>query len=83
MQGYANDVRTQTGADFVVMMTPAGVRYTHPDPTQIGQQYLGSRDAALAGGIGVETYTGTLGPSVRAIVPVTATARSSRWSRSG
>ena len=70
MQGYADEVRAQTGADFVVVMTPAGVRYTHPDPTQIGQEYLGNRDAALAGGTGVETYTGTLGPSVRAIVPV-------------
>ena len=70
MQGFAEDVRAQTNADFVVVMTPGGIRYTHPDPTQIGQEYLGSRDAALAGGIGVETYTGTLGPSVRAIVPV-------------
>ena len=70
MQGYAEDVRIQTAADFVVVMTPAGLRYTHPDPTQIGQQYRGSRDAALAGGVGIETYTGTLGPSIRAIVPV-------------
>jgi two-component system CitB family sensor kinase len=71
MQPYAEDVRRQTGADFVVVMAPDGTRYTHPDPTQIGQQYRGTRDAALAGGIGVETYTGTLGPSIRAIVPVT------------
>ena len=70
MQGYADDVRAATGADFVVVMTPAGIRYTHPDPAQIGQEYLGSRDAALAGGVGIETYTGTLGPSIRAIVPV-------------
>ena len=70
MQAYAEDVRTQTGADFVVVMSPDGIRYTHPDPAQIGQEYLGSRDAALAGGIGIETYTGTLGPSIRAIVPV-------------
>ena len=70
MQGYAESVRQQTGADFVVVMRPDGTRYTHPDTAQIGQQYLGNRDAALAGGTGVETYTGTLGPSVRAIVPV-------------
>ena len=71
MQPYAEAVRQQTGADFVVVMTPDGTRFTHPDPTQIGQQYRGTRDAALAGGVGVETYTGTLGPSIRAIVPVT------------
>ncbi len=70
MQQYALDVQRQTNADFVVVMRPDGIRYTHPDPTQIGQEYRGSRDAALAGGTGIETYTGTLGPSVRAIVPV-------------
>ncbi len=70
LEPYAEEVRRRTGADFVVIMRPDGIRYTHPDPTQIGRPYLGSRDVALAGGIGVETYTGTLGPSVRAIVPV-------------
>ncbi len=72
MQPYAEQVAQATDADFVVVMTPDGVRYTHPDPDQIGQTYLGNRDAALAGGTGIETYTGTLGPSVRAIVPVRA-----------
>ncbi|MET0865494.1 MAG: sensor histidine kinase [Nakamurella sp.] len=70
MQQFAEDVRVRTNADFVVVMAPDGTRYTHPDPAQIGQQYLGNREIALAGGIGTETYTGTLGPSVRAIVPV-------------
>jgi len=70
IQPFATAVGTSTGADFVVIMTPDGVRYTHPDPTQVGGTYLGSRDAALAGRVGIETYTGTLGPSVRAIAPV-------------
>lgn len=70
IQPFATAVGASTDADFVVIMTPEGVRYTHPDPTQIGGTYLGSRDAALAGQVGVETYTGTLGPSVRAIAPV-------------
>lgn len=70
MGSYAEAVRSSTGADFVVVMTPAGIRYTHPDPAQIGQEYLGNRDQALAGRTAVETYTGTLGPSVRAIAPV-------------
>ena len=72
MEGYATDVKNATGADFVVIMTPAGIRFTHPNLDEIGKQYQGSRDAALAGGVGVETYTGTLGPSVRAIVPIKA-----------
>ncbi|MET0965942.1 MAG: sensor histidine kinase [Nakamurella sp.] len=75
MQQFAEDVRVRTDADFVVVMAPGGTRYTHPDPTQIGQQYLGNRAEALAGRIGTETYTGTLGPSVRAIVPVLANGK--------
>ena len=71
LQPYAERVRQQTNADFVVVMRPDGVRYTHPDPNEIGQVYRGSRDVALAGGVGLETYTGTLGPSIRAIAPVT------------
>jgi len=70
MQPFAEDVKVRTDADFVVVMARDGTRYTHPDPTQIGQQYLGNRAEALAGRIGTENYTGTLGPSVRAIVPV-------------
>ena len=70
MQQFAEDVRVRTNADFVVVMAPDGTRYTHPDPTQIGKQYLGNREVALSGQIGTENYTGTLGPSVRAIVPV-------------
>ena len=71
LQPYAERVRQQTNADFVVVMRPDGVRYTHPDPNEIGQVYRGSRDVALAGEVGLETYTGTLGPSIRAIAPVT------------
>ena len=72
LQPFALDVGSRTGADFVVVMAPDGTRWTHPDPTQIGRTYLGNRDVALAGGTGTETYVGTLGPSIRAIAPVTA-----------
>jgi len=51
-------------------MSLEGRRFTHPNPAQIGGQFLGHIDGALAGEILTETYTGTLGPSVRAVVPV-------------
>lgn len=70
LQPFVERVRRDTGTSFVVVMATDGTRWTHPDPTQIGRTYIGSRDAALAGGRVVETYTGTLGPSVRAVVPV-------------
>ena len=50
LQPYAEAVQGSTATDFVVIMTPDGIRYTHPDPSQIGGTYLGNRDAALAGG---------------------------------
>jgi sensor histidine kinase regulating citrate/malate metabolism len=71
-QAFAEDVRAQTRTDFVVIMSPRGIRYTHPDPAQIGGQFLGHIAAAVAGGRVVEDYTGTLGPSRRVVVPVLA-----------
>ncbi len=68
-------MRVDSGTDFVVVMSPAGVRYSHPDPDQIGRTFLGHTDAALAGGIVTEEYTGTLGPSSRVVVPVTDAGR--------
>ena len=45
-------------------------RYTHPNPGELGKPYVGSVSQALAGQSHVEDYRGTLGESVRAIVPV-------------
>ncbi|HKH09096.1 MAG TPA: ATP-binding protein, partial [Agromyces sp.] len=70
LQPYALDVMDQAGVDFITIMAPDRTRYTHPDPEQIGQEFLGNIDRALAGEAFTETYTGTLGPSVRAVVPV-------------
>ena len=41
LRRYAEDVRAGTGTDFVVIMSPDGIRYTHPDPSQITQVYHG------------------------------------------
>ncbi|MEV0180415.1 SpoIIE family protein phosphatase [Streptomyces sp. NPDC050625] len=67
---HAEAARKASGVDFVVAMSKNGVRYTHPDPGQIGKPYIGTIGPAANGGTVRETYTGTLGPSVRAVVPV-------------
>lgn len=77
LQPYAERVRIESGTDFVVVMSPEGVRYSHPDPMQIGRIFLGHREDALAGGVVVEEYTGTLGPSTRVVLPVRDSARPS------
>ncbi|MGX1310094.1 GAF domain-containing protein/PAS domain-containing protein/anti-sigma regulatory factor (Ser/Thr protein kinase) [Streptomyces calvus] len=71
LQPRAEAARRAAGVDFIVVMTPQGVRHTHPNPAQIGRQYIGTIGPAAQGGTVRETVTGTLGPSTRAVVPVT------------
>ncbi|MDF3342012.1 ATP-binding protein [Mycolicibacterium septicum] len=70
LQPVTEAVRTSTDIAFITIMAPDGVRFTHTDPTQIGGHYLGTVEPALRGETFSEVYTGTLGPSVRAIAPV-------------
>lgn len=71
LQPYAERVRRVTDTDFVTIMSPTGIRYSHPDPANIGKKFLGHIDEAARGRAITENYSGTLGPSVRAVVPVT------------
>ncbi|MFJ6390170.1 ATP-binding protein [Streptomyces sp. NPDC091972] len=70
LQPYALRVMADTEVDFVTIMSPRGIRWTHPDENQIGKHFLGNTERALKGETFTETYTGTLGASVRAVTPV-------------
>jgi sensor histidine kinase regulating citrate/malate metabolism len=70
LQPVTEAVRTNTDIAFITIMSPDGTRFTHTDPQQIGGHYLGSIEPALRGETFTEVYTGTLGPSIRTIVPV-------------
>ncbi|MFL6001098.1 MAG: ATP-binding protein [Streptomyces sp.] len=70
LQPYALRVMADTEVDFVTIMSPQGIRWTHPDKDQIGKHFLGNTERALRGETFTETYTGTLGASVRAVTPV-------------
>ncbi|WP_396450002.1 ATP-binding protein [Actinomadura sp.] len=70
LQPYAERVRYDTGVDFITIMSPQGIRYTHPNPARIGGHFVGNTAPAVAGRTFTETYTGTLGPSVRTVTPV-------------
>ncbi|MCW7945457.1 histidine kinase [Streptomyces hygroscopicus] len=70
LQPYATQVQRHTGVDFVTIMNPGGIRWTHPNPALIGERFLGNTARALKGESFTETYTGTLGPSVRAVTPI-------------
>lgn len=70
LQPVAQDVVDTTPLDFVTIMRTDGTRITHPDPAQIGGTYLGTIAPAVQGGTVTEEFTGTLGPSVRSVVPI-------------
>ncbi|WP_194236379.1 sensor histidine kinase [Streptomyces acidicola] len=70
LQPYALQVQHDAEVDFVTIMNTDGIRWTHPDPQQIGQHFRGHIEQALRGETRTETYTGTLGASVRAVTPV-------------
>ncbi|MFD5142171.1 ATP-binding protein [Streptomyces sp. NPDC058401] len=75
LQPYAERVRIDAGVDFVTIMAPDGRRWTHPDPMRIGEPFLGNTAPALRGETFSETYTGTLGPSLRVVTPITDDGR--------
>lgn len=70
LQPYAVSVMDSAHLDFITIMDTDGTRYTHRNPEEIGRKFLGSTAEALRGESITETFTGTLGPSVRAVVPV-------------
>lgn len=70
LQPFAMTLMRDTGLDFITIMSPDRTRLTHPDPTQIGKAFRGTIKPALAGESFTETFPGTLGPSVRAVVPI-------------
>lgn len=70
LQPYAEEVRTDTGVDFVVVMALDRTRYSHPNPAMLGREFIGDLGGAPAGEVFTQEYIGTLGPSERAVVPV-------------
>ncbi|KQQ69337.1 ATP-binding protein [Microbacterium sp. Leaf320] len=72
LEPYTLDVIANADLDFVTIMTPEGTRLTHPDVDQIGGVYLGTIPDSPR--TLTEVFTGTLGPSVRTIVPVVASS---------
>ncbi len=70
LQRVATQVRQGTGVLFVVITNERGIRLSHPDPLELGKLVSTEPSAALTGHEEVVQQIGTLGPSVRAKVPV-------------
>ena len=74
LEPYVERVRADTGVDFITVMGLDHIRFTHPNPSRIGERFVGDVGDAPRGGTFTQEYTGTLGPSMRAVVPVRASA---------
>jgi sensor histidine kinase regulating citrate/malate metabolism len=70
IQPYAEEVRVDTGTDFVVVMGLDRTRFSHPTASLVGKRFVGDLGDAPEGGVFTQEYAGTLGASMRSVVPV-------------
>src|SRR5205823_13449815 len=75
IQPIAEAIRRSVGADFVVVANTDGIRYSHPNPENIGKRLSTDPSGALAGDVYVGFQEGTLGRSLRAKVPIVRDAQ--------
>lgn len=70
LQPRAQQLRRRAHVDLVVVFSTQGVRYTHPDPKQVGKHVLGPYKQAFHGTF-TRTITASTGVTVASIAPVT------------
>jgi two-component system, CitB family, sensor histidine kinase CitS len=71
LQPIMENIRMQTGAEFIVIGNTDGVRYAHPDPEKIGLHMVGGDNTrALQGKFYVSKAQGSLGMSIRGKGPI-------------
>lgn len=72
LQPIAEEIRQQTGAEYVVIGNADGIRYTHPLEDRIGKKMVGDdNERALSAGLSyVSEATGSLGPALRGKAPI-------------
>ena len=70
LQPLADLVMETSGVDYVVIADVRGVRATHPEPEERGEPLSTDPSDALSGIEYLGTEEGTLGPTLRAKVPV-------------
>lgn len=81
LQPVVDEVEQDARLDFVTIMRPDGTRVTHPTSSEVGAHYRGTIPDApepLS-----EEFVGSLGASVRTIVPVVVDDRVVGWVSSG
>jgi two-component system CitB family sensor kinase len=75
IQRVTRRIEAATGASFVVVANSKGIRYSHPDPSKIGEPISTDPSEVLLGHEYVGVQTGTLGRSVRGKAPIRENGR--------
>lgn len=72
IQPLVSPIQQSTSAEFIVVGNAEEIRYSHPNPEQIGKKMVGEDNerALLFGDSYVSEATGSLGNSLRAKVPI-------------
>ncbi|GAA4882933.1 SpoIIE family protein phosphatase/ATP-binding protein [Kitasatospora terrestris] len=70
LQPLAEEARTASGVDAIIVYRQDGIILTHSDPNQIGKYVIGPYAEAATGTSFTKTFHGTLGPSVISAAPV-------------
>lgn len=71
IQPIADGIRKKTGVEFIVVMDMNRIRYSHSVEDRIGKTFVGDDEGpALQGNEYTSKSVGTLGPSLRAFIPI-------------
>lgn len=71
VQQYADQIRRLTDVALVVVFDMNSIRMSHPNEARIGKHVVGGDEAAALSGQEYISYaSGTLGPQLRAFVPI-------------
>lgn len=72
VQPIAEAIREETGVEFIVVFDMSDRRYSHPLPERIGLQAVGGDHGPVLerGEAYISRAIGSIGPSMRAIVPI-------------
>lgn len=71
IQPLVEEIINSTDAEYIVVFDMNKIRYSHPIPVRIGQTFVGGdENEVLRGKAYTSRAVGTLGPSLRAFVPI-------------
>ncbi|KIL37143.1 hypothetical protein SD70_31075 [Gordoniibacillus kamchatkensis] len=71
IQPLAEQIRIRTGAEYIVVGNMNLIRYSHPNPEQLGGRMVGEdNDLVLKGQDSITEATGTLGLAIRGKSPI-------------